>query len=1169
MELGTRSAERGTRTSRTVACALLSILLVGAASCRKKHVPTSRSCATISAGAVPRDLPGKVNLAVALLEEKKYHRAVEIFRQVARARPRDAASWANLGLALQRAGSGGEALKAARQAVKLGRKDSRVLVLAGHVLSTLGHSDEGSRAVEGAVSSPGAALHLRHTLVERYRYRRKPRKALAHLRIMLRYHPRNLGLLHGLAQTQAEAAELPAALGTARTLMGLLREAGRATPPLETRQRDLEAAVKDNKGKEALKTLRVMGFLLDPDPLFRRDRALYVKDTMPPPITTSGRAPKLPAPARFSPSPHSLKGPLEDACLMRLGGKAALLSITRGSGQLRRHEFVKGQGFVPAPSPAASAISGGLACAAGDLDNDGHQDLVVVSRAGLWALAGTAAGTLAAHPPGGKGKTLVLSKKVSAARVRLALADHDLDGDLDVVVQAGPTLMVIRNNRDGTFKDLSNTLPRAQGSPEPGAVPGPGPTMPAIYHLDLDNDSTADLMVLPSTGRPRQFLNRGKGELWSLRRALSAKRLRAMHMMDLDEDLAADLITCAQGKSSGCTYRLNNGVGHFSADRKIALPARVRRLGHADLDSDGLPEILALTRRGLTVLRRGRGGWRAGPTLTAGQKADLEDFVVGDMDGSGSLDLLLLDRHAPPTLLLNRGGKGAWTRLSLWAKKSNRDGVGARVVVDAGVRHRRLDITAGGHPGEHGPLRLVGLGRRQRADRVKVLWPNDTWTARCCVQPRATVQIVQSALLIASCPFLYSHDGQRLRFVTDLLGSAALGLPLTARSVYPIRPWEYVRIPPGSFRSSGGRYRLLITDELRELVYLDRLQLVEVAHPEGTEVYGNDRYVMPPYFDFRLFVVRGAKPPQKALDHRGRDVTARLRRLDQRYPDGFAVVDEVARPHGVTLDFGTWRGPAGGRLVLILSGGLWWGEVLNYRVSQTRELHLKLPQLEVALPGGGWKVAIKDLGIPAGRGKTFAVDITDHVKPGPVRLRIRTNMRLYWDRILLARDAVVVDPTRPGSGLGVRRLDPSAARLFFFGHARPLPGDGLVPEGRDPEQVTPLSRFRPFSGMFTRYGDVRELLGRADDRFVIFHPGDGLELQFPHKVAGSKTQQTSFLYLRGYDKDGDRNTAHPTTVTPLPFGAMPGYPYPSHLSYPYDDEHLEYLQKYNTRRVER
>ena len=277
--------------------------------------------------------------------------------------------------------------------------------------------------------------------------------------------------------------------------------------------------------------------------------------------------------------------------------------------------------------------------------------------------------------------------------------------------------------------------------------------------------------------------------------------------------------------------------------------------------------------------------------------------------------------------------------------------------------------------------------------------------------------------------------------------------------------------------------------------------------------------------------------------------------------------DEVARPHGITMDFGAWRGPAGGRLVLILSGGLWWGEVLNYRLSQTRDRRLTLPQLEVARPGGGWEVAIKDLGIPAGRGKTFAVDITDHVRPGPVKLRIRTNMRLYWDRILLARDAAVVDPDRPGRGLSVRRLEPSVARLFFFGHARPLPGDGRVPEGRDPTRVSATARYRPFSGMFTRYGDVRALLSRADDQFVIFHPGDGLELRFPR--GRGQGRRTSFLYLVGYDKDGDRNTASPTTVTPLPFGAMPTYPYPDDISYPYDDAHLRYLQRYNTRRMER
>jgi hypothetical protein len=40
------------------------------------------------------------------------------------------------------------------------------------------------------------------------------------------------------------------------------------------------------------------------------------------------------------------------------------------------------------------------------------------------------------------------------------------------------------------------------------------------------------------------------------------------------------------------------------------------------------------------------------------------------------------------------------------------------------------------------------------------------------------------------------------------------------------------------------------------------------------------------------------------------------------------------------------------------------------------------------------------------------------------------------------------------------------------------------------------------------------------------------------------------------------------TVDPLPFHYMSGFPYPLQTeSYPYDAEHLSYLQEYNTREI--
>jgi hypothetical protein len=59
-----------------------------------------------------------------------------------------------------------------------------------------------------------------------------------------------------------------------------------------------------------------------------------------------------------------------------------------------------------------------------------------------------------------------------------------------------------------------------------------------------------------------------------------------------------------------------------------------------------------------------------------------------------------------------------------------------------------------------------------------------------------------------------------------------------------------------------------------------------------------------------------------------------------------------------------------------------------------------------------------------------------------------------------------------------------------------------------------------------------------------------------------------FFYADGFSKDMDLNTACSSTVEPLPFHAMSNYPYPEEESYPFDEEHVEYIKEYNTRRFE-
>jgi len=116
--------------------------------------------------------------------------------------------------------------------------------------------------------------------------------------------------------------------------------------------------------------------------------------------------------------------------------------------------------------------------------------------------------------------------------------------------------------------------------------------------------------------------------------------------------------------------------------------------------------------------------------------------------------------------------------------------------------------------------------------------------------------------------------------------------------------------------------------------------------------------------------------------------------------------------------------------------------------------------------------------------------------------------------------------------------------------------------------VSLLSQWNPTPGLYTRYGDVRELLGQIDDRLAIMGSGDELRLSFDAAALPPLHRgwtRDFLLLVDGWAKDRDANTAYSQTVEPLPFHAMSRYPYPAPEAYPNDSTHEAYRKEWNTR----
>jgi hypothetical protein len=189
--------------------------------------------------------------------------------------------------------------------------------------------------------------------------------------------------------------------------------------------------------------------------------------------------------------------------------------------------------------------------------------------------------------------------------------------------------------------------------------------------------------------------------------------------------------------------------------------------------------------------------------------------------------------------------------------------------------------------------------------------------------------------------------------------------------------------------------------------------------------------------------------------------------------------------------------------------------------------------------------------------------LTGKVPAGNREVRIVTNRRIYWDQIL-------VETSGAGTQVEMTRLNPATADLHWRGFSAEVSPDGREPFGYAYDRVTAASPWKVMSGRYTREGDVRELLHRSDDMFVISKPGDEISLSFDARSLRPLPEgwrRTYLLYADGFSKEMDINSASPDQVAPLPFHAMKSYPYSEKESYPLTPAHRAYIKRYNTRFV--
>jgi Tfp pilus assembly protein PilF len=836
----------------------------------------------------------------------------------------------------------------------------------------------------------------------------------------------------------------------------------------------------------------------------------------------------------------------------------------------------------------ATLAQQGISPCLGDVDNDGDLDLWLGCSGPDLYFENDGKGNL--------GKSDVSSIVGGDGVTPFArLLDIDSDGDLDfltfrfvrgsVPATSSPEPIagsLYNNNRDGSFTDIAEKL---------GLKFGKTPITNVVYD-DFDNDRDLDLVVF-STGNSKAvgWVN---DRAWKYRildaeaTGLSVEGVLSATSGDPDKDGDRDLLIFTD---KGSHLFMNQGGFRFA--RHGGFTDYCGRLGgtggqFADMDNDGDLDILiadAFRRDGsrgpallindwprdrfINVLEIDPGNLLSAITIKGNASC-----VAADFTGNGRCDVLLAPIGEKPFLVENVSPGGHWIEIDLLGtreqdkkSRSNNSAIGARVEIKAGTIFQQYVVGVSSGQVAMPPYRIhAGLGKYAKIDWLRIMWPDAVLQAELELPADQVITITELQRKVSSCPHLFAWGGSHFEFVSDFGGMGGIGYLLSPDSYSKPDPTEYLPVP--NLKPRDGEYILQVLEPIEEVVYLDEAKLIAVDHPVETEVYPHEMMAVgappPPY---EIFCIKDPIEPVRAVDHRGIDVTEKIRVIDRNYAgatDPDPRFTGFTEDHFVELDFSDRLQTVSpqSRLVLFLHGSVEYAySSTNFAASQA-EMRLRAPSV-FAFRNGTWIKLFHEVGYPAGIRHMMTLDVTGRVLPSDRRIRISSNMELYWDRIFIAS---ILEMPR----LLIQEVPVKNADLHFLGYPRQYSPDGRHPNLYDYGSIDRAVAWKIMEGDYTRYGEVAELLEKADDCYVIMGRGEELTLRFSVDSFGPTPKgylRSFILKTDSFCKDMDLYSAYPDTVEPLPFHSMSNYPYGVNEKYPDDEKRRQYRRRFNTRRV--
>jgi hypothetical protein len=335
---------------------------------------------------------------------------------------------------------------------------------------------------------------------------------------------------------------------------------------------------------------------------------------------------------------------------------------------------------------------------------------------------------------------------------------------------------LFHNNRDGTFTDVSEQA----GILKPGGRYGLG-----VVAADFDNDGWPDIYVACDMTPSLLYHNRGDGTFEE--RGVDAGvaynydgRLQAgmgVAVADYDGNGFLDIAKSNFSGDLPSLYENDGGLFFNDVSQQVGL-GKNQLLGwgiaFVDVDDDGWKDIVLANGHVYpevdnsqvgdrylqkTLLYRNLGNGRfqditgeAGPAFQQARPA--RGLAVGDVDGDGRQEIVIVNMNEIPSLLKNLGPRQHSIRVRLVGTTSNRMAIGARAMIEAGGRTQIDEVFSGGsYLSQNEQTMHFGLGAATMVDRIEVRWPTGKKQEWKRVPADRTVTLIEGQTEIVGKPF--------------------------------------------------------------------------------------------------------------------------------------------------------------------------------------------------------------------------------------------------------------------------------------------------------------------------------------------------------------------------------------------------------------------------------